>query len=425
MMKHLAALAAVLAGTFGVAAGEGGDILASTLANGDHAAGLESLQPLIAADDSEASFAAGALTVVDGIEAFVQAMYRHGLTTAPDIGMAGAILGVPMTRSVIANPDPEPLDYEGLRAILTDLVTAMDGGRDLLAAAGKSGDYVVPVDILTIRIDANGDGVADDSETIGAALALQLGINPSDLLGPGKSKSKNGESTAQGFIIGFDRADAFWLAGYTQVVAAQADLLLAHDFEEMFNSSFHRIFPQAGLPMQEYSRGGTLMMDPESDAAIADAVAFIHTFNFEVVDVDRLHDVRARLKSVVAFSRQNWEAILAETDDERELVPSPAQTSIIPDVAVTQEVVDAWMETLDSVEAIIEGELLIPHWRFRQGFDLRAYFETATRTDAVMIFTGYGALPFLKDGPIADAQAFRQGLAVFGENFPGFALWFN
>lgn len=422
-MKHMAAMAVVLAGASGVAAGEGGDILVSTLTSGDRAAGLEGLQPLIEAGDNEARFAAGVLTVVGGVEAFAQAMYRHGLT-APDIGMAGALLGVPVTPPITANPDPQPLTYEELRTILENLTDAMDSGRDLLTSAGESGDYVVPVDIMAIRIDLDGNGAAEDAETVAAILAGQLGIDPAELAGSTKSKSKDA-APPEGFIVGFDRADAFWLSGYTQVVAAQADFLLAHDFEEMFNASFHRIFPQAGLPMQDFSTGGMLMMDPASDSAIADAVAFIHTFNFEVVDADRLRGVQARLKSIVAFSRQNWEAILAETDDERELVPSPAQTSIIPDVAVTQEVVDAWMETLDSVEAILEGELLIPHWRFRQGFDLKAYFETATRTDAVMIFTGYGALPFLKDGPIADAEAFRQGLAVFGENFPGFALWFN
>ena len=424
MMKQLAAIAAVLAGTAGVAAGEGGDTLVSALQSDDLAGGIESLQPLVASGDNEARFAAGVLTVVDGLEAFAQAMYRHGLT-APDVGMVGAIVGVPVTPSVTANPDPRPLTYEGLRTILSDLAEAMDSGRDLLAEAGEGGDYVVPVDVMAIRIDLDGNGTADDRETVGTILATQMGIDPAELAGSGKTKSKDAAPAAQGFVVGFDRADAFWLAGYTQVVAAQADFLLAHDFEEMFNASFHRIFPRAGLPMQEYSTGGMLMMDPESDSAIADAIAFIHTFNFEVVDVDRLHDVRARLKSIVAFSRQNWDAILAETDDERELVPSPTQTSIVPEMAVTQEVVDAWMETLDSAEAILDGDLLIPHWRFAQGFDLEAYFETATRTDAVMIFTGHGALPFLKDGPIADAQAFRQGLEVFGENFPGFALWFN
>ncbi len=69
--------------------------------------------------------------------------------------------------------------------------------------------------------------------------------------------------------------------------------------------------------------------------------------------------------------------------------------------------------------------MLIPHWRFKQGFDLKAYFETAGETDLVMILTGYGALPFLRDGPIADAESFAAANRVFGENILGYAFWFN
>ena len=75
-----------------------------------------------------------------------------------------------------------------------------------------------------------------------------------------------------------------------------------------------------------------------------------------------------------------------------------------PDASITDEKVAAWRATLDEADKVLDGELLMPHWRFKQGFDLKAYFETATRTDLVMLLTGYGALPFLKDGPIAGGR---------------------
>jgi hypothetical protein len=421
MIRSLIATGVLLAGTSIASAGEGADILTEALYTGDFAAAQSELGPLVDAGDTEAALGAGMLTIVDGIETFLQAMHRHGLSS-PETGMLGMMFGIPVDSSTPARTDVEPLDYETLRSILADLVTAMDEGRELLVAAGESGDYVIPIDVLAIHIDSDSDPTTQGS-TLGELMAVNFGVDPADLLAPsGKAQSK-GEALS--FVVGFDRADAYWLAGYSQIIATQADFFLAHDFEEMFNASFHRIFPQAGLPMQDYAAGGVLMMDPASDAAIADAIAFVHTFNFPVVDRERFAGVLERLKAVTAHSRQNWEAILAETDDNRELVPSPTQTSLVPDVAVTQEVVDAWMATLDSVDQILAGDLLIPHWRFRQGFDLTAYFETATRTDAVMILTGYGALPFLKDGPIADAESFGEGMAVFGDNFPGFALWFN
>jgi hypothetical protein len=43
----------------------------------------------------------------------------------------------------------------------------------------------------------------------------------------------------------------------------------------------------------------------------------------------------------------------------------------------------------------------------------------------VMIMTGYGALPFVKEGPVASAETFAQANGVFGGNLMGYAFWFN
>ena len=80
---------------------------------------------------------------------------------------------------------------------------------------------------------------------------------------------------------------------------------------------------------------------------------------------------------------------------------------------------------MDTTDQILNGELLVPHWRFKLGFDLEAYFETATETDLVMIWTGLGALPFLKEGPVASAESFAEANRVFGDQFIGYAFWFN
>ncbi|HQZ13660.1 MAG TPA: hypothetical protein PK286_12325, partial [Devosia sp.] len=205
----------------------------------------------------------------------------------------------------------------------------------------------------------------------------------------------------------------------------QADFLLAHDFETFFNVAFHRFFPKAGLPMQDYGTGGTLVMDPSTDTAIADAVAAIHTINWPVAEPHRLAGVLKRLQKVTALSRANWDAILAETDDNRELVPSPRQTSIVPEGRVTDEVVAAWRETLDVADDVLAGKLLVPHWRFKQGFDLNAWFNGAQRFDLVMLIQGYDALPFLKDGPVASAESFAAANRVFGDQWMGYVFWFN
>ncbi|WP_404403114.1 hypothetical protein [Pelagibacterium halotolerans] len=159
---------------------------------------------------------------------------------------------------------------------------------------------------------------------------------------------------------------------------------------------------------------------------IADAIAGIHTFNWPVVDRARLAGVQDRLLEIVSLSRRNWEAIIAETDDHLEFMPSPAQTPALEGLTITKPMVSAWLGTLDVFEAIVRGELLLPHWRFPEmGFDLDAYFAEAERTDAVMIFTGYGALPFMREGEVAGPGHFEAANAVFGNAIWGYALWFN
>lgn len=379
--------------------------------------------------NTDACFAAGLAELIGGVEGLSQALYRHGATT-PGTPAAAMLLGMGLDGGAApapANPNPEPLSYEQLRVMLGDYVVAMDSARGYFELGGF-GTYVVTIDPLRVRIDLDGDGTAREGETLGAMLASvgELADIPAPDGPPpdGKSKTKDTEPEVDS-TIGFDSSDAIWFAGYTQVAAAPVDLLLAHDFSEFFSAYMHRVFPDAGLPMQDYSHGSTLFMDPDSDAFIADIVAAIHTADFPVTDSERLAGVLARLNAITALSRKNWELILTETDDNRELVPSPRQTSLVPGSTVTQETVNAWMATLDTVDEILAGKLLVPHWRFKQGFDLKAYFETASETDLVMLLTGQGALPYLKAGPIADAQSFAEANRVFGTDWINYAFWFN
>jgi hypothetical protein len=375
---------------------------------------------------TDGCFAMGMLGLVTTYEDLARAMYRHGATT-PNSPTLAMLLGTGMeASSAPANPDPEPLSYNQLRTILDGFVTGLDTASGHFKMADIGTDFVILIDPLKVRIDLDGNGTAEAGETLGTLLASlgEFADIPSPDGPPPGGKTK-GETAVPDATIGFDNADAVWLAGYTTAAAAPVDLLLAHDFSEFFDAYLHRVFPHAGLPMQDYSRGGSLFMDADSDAFLADLIAAIHTADFPVTDAPRLAGVLERLKAITAFSRRNWELILAETDDNRELVPSPSQTSLLPGMTVTQETVDAWLATLATVDQILDGELLVPHWRFVQGFDLKAWFETATETDLVMLLAGQGALPFIKPGPIADAQSFAEANRVFGAEWLNYAFWFN
>lgn len=397
-------------------AGPAGDALKDALYSGQLDEGIATLQPRAAADDPEAWFGIGAIQLTQSFEGLVQALYRHGFS----VPNPPPVLGPSPQVFLPTNPNPEPLDYEGVRTILSDLVSGLDEARSSLLTAAQAGDYVVEINPLLIRIDANGDGKVEESESLIGLMAMLNATTIEEML----KAPEPGEPSAFEFI-GFDRADGFWLAGYTQVLAAQADFLLAHDFSGFTNALFHRLFPRAGFPMQQYADGGMLMMDPETDTAIADLVAGIHTLDWPVADPGRLKGVRERIGQVLDLSRQNWAAIMEETDNNHELLPSPRQTALFPDAAVDEAKVAAWLVTLDKAREVLDGKLLLPHWRFKQGFDLKAYFETAGETDLVMILTGMGAVPFLADGKIATPEDFRDIQDAFGSDWLGYAFWFN
>ena len=434
-MKFTGLLAAALLLPTIAHAGEAGDILTTNLYAGTLAEAQAALAPGAAAQEPEACFSAGFIDLASGIEGLAQDLYRYGATTpgTPAAALMLGIGGMPET-AVPANPDPEPLTYEALRTILADFRADLTSAQDHFecpARAAETPDFVVPIEVLKVRIDFNGDGETSEAETLQAFLEGMFGpmtppVHEEPLEG-GKSKTKGAPPAPEEInsTLGFDIADSIWLAGYSQVIGVQVDMILAHDFEDFYNAYLHRVFPASGLPMQDYSEGGMLFMDPESDAGIADIIAAVHTLDFPVIDRALFQGIPTQLKHITALSRQNWDLIMAETDDNRELLPSPTQTSLIEGQDITLEMVTAWRDTLDTLDEIVDGKLLLPHWRFKQGFDLAAFFANSERTDLVMLLTGQGALAYLADGPIADADSFSLANTVFGENIFNYAAWFN
>jgi hypothetical protein len=162
------------------------------------------------------------------------------------------------------------------------------------------------------------------------------------------------------------------------------------------------------------------------DASLfADIVALVHTINWPVVEPIRMAAARTHLKSVIAASRQSWKLILAETDDDREWLPNPRQKNSALGWNISQPQLDAWFATLEESEGVLDGRLLVPHWRFTKGIDLKDFFEKPHSFDLVLLLTGAGALPFLRDGEVTTSQRWREITSAFGESFVGYAFWIN
>jgi hypothetical protein len=313
--------------------------------------------------DDQIRFALGTTEFLLAVEHLSQSMYRYGLKPPLEVARELPFFRIPVPR----NLKPEQLSYEKMRDVFKTTLAEFSAADATLAKIG-TGDVKLSITIGLARLDLNGDGSISDEETLWRVFNVTLG------------GGNIPESAADRFIISFDRGDVAWLRGYTHLLSAMAEFMLAHDWQEGFDTSFQMIFPDSGLPnvvLNDYRPAQNQYFNP---SAFADFIAFIHLAHWPVTEPERMKAVLSHLEAVVDLSRENWKYIQTESDDEAEWIPGPKQKNgVLPAAIITQQTVDGWMVFLGEFEALLEGKKLIPHWRLAKGINLRRVF-TEPRT---------------------------------------------
>jgi hypothetical protein len=367
-----------------------------------------------AAKDPAAAYAAGAGEFFTALEFLAGGLHRHGFESPKSFMLPLMRLPVP------DNPNPEPLTYEEFRAILVAFRDRLEKSAATLGSVPADADIGMIVDLTHVGIDLNEDGELAPDESFAAIMAS---------LSRGSIDTSN---TAPSLTFRFDRADGFWLQGYAEFLMAQADFWLAHDFRNAFDGSFHMLFPRAKLPLQDAlvpPDGGMSGNMFASEWRFADFISLVHLVNWPVIEPERRQAARRHLLEMIRLSRENWKAILAETDNDREWLPGPQQKGINPltGLEVGEEQVQAWLATLTVAEDLLEGRVLLPHFRITgKGINMKRFFDEPKPFDLVLSITGPGIAPYLESGKILSSDDFDQIQRQFGgAGFLTFALWFN
>ncbi|UCI10148.1 hypothetical protein [Mesorhizobium sp. B1-1-8] len=363
--------------------------------------------------DPASAYAAGAGEFFTALEILASGLHRHGFESPQSFMLPLMRLPVP------DNPNPEPLTYEEFRAILVAFRDRLEKSAATLGSVPANADIGMVLDLTRAGIDLNEDGNIAPDESFAAIIA---------------ALSRNGASDGPvpSLTFRFDRADGYWLQGYAEFLMAQADFWLAHDFRNMFDGSFHMLFPRAKLPLQDAlvpldggSSGGMLA----SEWRIADFVSLVHLVNWQVVEPERRQAARRHLLEMIRLSREDWKAIRAETDNDREWLPGPQQKGENPltGLEVGEEQVQAWLATLTMAEDLLEGRVLLPHFRITgKGINMKRFFDEPRPFDLVLSITGPAITPYLESGKILSSDDFDQIQREFGgAGFLTFALWFN
>ena len=379
----------------------------------DRNAALAKLEAAAPGDPTSA-YAAGAGEFFTALETLASGLHRHGFESPQSFMLPLMRLPVP------DNPNPEPLTYEEFRAILVAFHDRLEKSAATLGSVPAGADIGMVVDLTRAGIDLNEDGAIAPDESFAAIIAaLSRGsIDTSD--------------SAPSLTFRFDRADGYWLQGYAEFLMAQADFWLAHDFRSTFDGSFHMLFPRAKLPLQD------ILVPPPSEMGsnifssewrIADFISMVHLINWPVVEPERRKAARRELLEMIRLSREDWKAIRAETDNDREWLPGPQQKGVNPltGLEVSEEQVQAWLATLTMAEDLLEGRVLLPHFRITgKGINMKRFFDEPKPFDLVLSITGPGIAPYLESGKILTSEDFDQIQREFGGGgFLTFALWFN
>lgn len=376
---------------------------------GSIAEGEKALAAIVAKrpDDAEAIAGLGLIRLAKATEHFSQALYRYGFQPPHDPVVAVPLLTMP----VPPNPTPEVIRYEDARAILQTLVDDLDAvDRTLQPLGDRPVKLPIAMGQVTLSLAAKGEGETTLYEVYNAVL---LG-------------GQGNHANAGKLVIAFDTGDVLWLRAYTHVLRAGAEFLLARDWHRSFDAAGHLLFPRTDSPL-----AATLALPTQGlftgaeDGRIADGIAWIHLLNWPVAEPERLPRAREHLLAAATLSQEMWASIRAETDNDREWLPNAKQTSLIPGMTITDERIDSWLSLMAESEAILNGDKLLPHWRFEQGFNLRRLLESPQPFDLVLLLTGTDMVPFLEDGPVSDRSFWEQATGAFEGEFLSFAVWIN
>lgn len=359
--------------------------------------------------DDQLRYGLGVLQFLRAVERLSQDLYRYGPR-----GKITQEFHIPILRVQVAeNPHPETLTYLKARKVVQTFVDKL-GQAEATLASIDSADVKLPLHFGMIRMDLNGGGRLDENETL---WKLYAGLTHQEQLQP---------SEAENFIICFDRGDVHWLRAYCHLLMGMCQAYLAYDTRETFDCTAHMFFSNVESPYGFLTRGKHVF-SRHGDEDVLDIIAFIHLIRWPVAEPQRMEESLHHLEAMVAQNKIAWKWIMAETDDDHEWIPNPAQTGVIRGVRVTADMVNAWTELMNLGGKVLAGELLIPFWRGDdgRGVNLRKVFLEPRAFDLVLWVQGSAAAPYLQSGEKVRVDTWRKLQLAFGNEFPGFAVWFN
>ena len=342
-------------------------------------------------------FVLGGIQFLRASEAIMQVRYQNSPTP---------LALIPGMRNELPTNPNALFDPAFIERAMTDALTHLARADSTLSnVAGEP--FEVDVFLPALWFDINQNGNREEWETV-VAVMQQLKASPDD--------SFDG-------TIRFDTADAHWLKAYVHVMSGMAELTLATDPTPAIRTVFEQ---RRAMDALGETRG--MLLDNDTIDTLAAVLLTLRG----VPDAERTRAAHAHFKNMIAENRAFWSAVMDETDNVREWLPNPDQTSAFG-VEVSAEMADGWQAVLGEIEQLLEGETLVPYWRFDNGFEAEAgigvnvakFLQNPGDLDIILWLHGAGAVPYLEEGRLAQMQAWDRFARMTAGDGLMFAAWFN
>lgn len=347
-------------------------------------------------------FALAGLRFLSGVESALQLRWQTGLQAD---WSELPILRLPIPQ----NPDARPFTGADLGTLLTGIDKDMEAAREALAQLGDQ-QFVLEIAVGDLWFDINMNGTRDPGEDVGEVAGLTLGT--------GRMASVQMIAPA----VRFDTADAAWLSAYTHLLSAFTHTALAYDPAAAVDRVTASAAKMAGFHGTTPPNHALDMMFGKQ----VDRVAIILHALATRPDPALVASAHEHLLATIRENRRFWSLVEVETDNDSEWIPNDRQVSGLG-LNMPPGTGKHWQAVLADAEAILTGQLLVPHWRYgaEAGIDVKAMFMDPPAVDLVAMVQGEGFLPYVRKGPQASAQSWREfENLVWGDSLL-FAIFLN
>lgn len=351
--------------------------------------------------------ALGGAHFLSAIEGTLQTRYAYGLDT---LEMARQF-DIPFLRLPSEpNPNPLPFDYSVFETVFTDALSDLALSYNNLQHISSDDSATMAINVADLWLDANANDTKDPGEGFAEIIQSQFSFSDAEI--EGKLP-----------VIRFDTADAAWLSAYTQMLSGMSELILSTDVTTAVQSAY-----EGGAIMDEIQGDARLPFDffSANDRPFIDALTAILIALEGQPDPMRTRAAHAHFQNALADNREFWARLPLETDNKLEFIPNDNQTSALP-ITFPAGIGDRWQAILTDAQAVLDGELLIPHWRLGPyaGLNMAKMFQNPPEIDLIGVFQGYTVAPYAEVGARMTLESIAEFDMLTQGNSPLFAVILN